>query len=523
MPAAASKTEAGEARLSAQAIIDAAPTPLLVLDSNLNVRTVNREFCRVFQATREEASGVFVYDLANGQWNIPELKELLDGILLGAAHFTSFEVEHDFALLGLRKMLFSGHAIQQGEGWDPLILVSIEDISERKKTEDLLRLHVEVTRVASEAEDLRSLTSQCLAAICRYGRWQVAQAWFLDESQLLLRCDQDSAYAIQDLSAFREVSFATPLAKGVDLPGTVWRTSKAVWLSDLTRQMGSPRAATALAAGFKSGFAFPIAGGDELIGVWEFLSTQPSDQDVNFLEAMEGLGKHLALVYQSRRTEQSLKTLTGRLITLQDDERRRIARELHDSTAQSLAALSMNMILISNEASALSPRAAKLLADSGALLDQIGGEVRDVARLLHPPMLDEVGLSSALQWLVQCSGLQVEVNVPADLDRLPREIETALFRIVQEGLSNVRRHAGTDNAKVQLIRSRGKIELIISDDGKGASTAARQGVATSVMSSGLGVESMRQRVRQLGGQFDIMPAEPGTTIKVVLPIPTEQK
>jgi signal transduction histidine kinase len=183
----------------------------------------------------------------------------------------------------------------------------------------------------------------------------------------------------------------------------------------------------------------------------------------------------------------------------------------------------MNMIIISAEASALSPKAAKLLADSGTLLDQIGGEVRDLARLLHPPMLDEVGLDSALQWLVQHSGLHVDLVVTPNLERLPREIETALFRIVQEGLSNVRRHSGTDEAKVILTRSPHRIALTICDKGKGVSVAARKGGTTNAMSSGLGIESMRQRVRQLGGQFDIIPSEPGTTIKVVLPIPTDHK
>jgi signal transduction histidine kinase len=181
----------------------------------------------------------------------------------------------------------------------------------------------------------------------------------------------------------------------------------------------------------------------------------------------------------------------------------------------------MNVAAISTESGKLSPKGARLLSDSAMLLDQIGGEVRDVARLLHPPMLDEVGLASALDWLAQRSNLQVELDVPGNLERLPQEIELALFRIVQEGLSNVRRHAQTDKARVRLTRSSNELELLISDGGKGM--AAARGASPSLLSFGLGIESMRQRVRQLNGQFDIIPSEPGTAIKVVLPLPTERK
>src|SRR5581483_5087430 len=156
-------------------------------------------------------------------------------------------------------------------------------------------------------------------------------------------------------------------------------------------------------------------------------------------------------ITERRRAEESLHRISGRLIQLQDEERRRIARELHDSTAQSLAALSMNLGALSQEAARkLDNSANRIISESLGLAEQCAREVRTLSYLLHPPLLDESGLSDAVQWYAQGfsqrSGIEVSVEIPSGLGRLARELELALFRIVQESLTNVHRHSGSTRA-----------------------------------------------------------------------------
>jgi signal transduction histidine kinase len=224
-------------------------------------------------------------------------------------------------------------------------------------------------------------------------------------------------------------------------------------------------------------------------------------------------------ISERERAEQTLRELSVRLLQTQDDERRRIARELHDSTGQKLAALAMNLSLIGKSAETLDARARKALTESLALLDRSSRDIRTLSYLLHPPLLDERGLTAAVRWFAdgfsQRSGVQVKLELPPDLERLPEEIEIALFRIVQEGLTNTHRHSGSSTATIRLMVDQNHVQLEMQDAGKGLPKPRSDGYVAPL---GVGITGMRERVKQLGGQMKMESDSQGTRIRVILPI-----
>jgi len=217
-----------------------------------------------------------------------------------------------------------------------------------------------------------------------------------------------------------------------------------------------------------------------------------------------------------------LRELTARLMQLQDDERRRIARELHDSIGQICAALSMNLTQAGADIERLS-QTAKSIADSAALVEEMNRGVRTISYLLHPPLLDEAGLPSALRWYVEGfserSKVAVDLKMAKDLGRFTREVETALFRTVQECLTNIHRHSGSPVANVRLDHSAGEIRLMIEDQGHGMPPEKLDEVAGGG-APGVGIRGMRERLRQLGGDLEVNSNGHGTRVEARLPVMT---
>ena len=221
------------------------------------------------------------------------------------------------------------------------------------------------------------------------------------------------------------------------------------------------------------------------------------------------------------RTEHELMKLTERLFCLQDEERRRIARELHDGTAQNLFAISVNLARL-EQLSNDRGDAQQLIAECQSLGDQSLQEIRTLSYLLHPPLLDQAGLVSALQWYVEGftkrSGIYVDLYAPP-IGRLPSDIEMALFRVVQEALTNVRRHSTSETARIRLERKPDEVVLEIKDRGQGLSVAQDNHDSGGLISVGVGIPGMRQRLRQLGGKLEIASNHKGTTISATVPLP----
>lgn len=217
---------------------------------------------------------------------------------------------------------------------------------------------------------------------------------------------------------------------------------------------------------------------------------------------------------------EQLRELSNRLLKTQDDERRKIARELHDSAGQLIAALGMNLGDIHRQAKE-SPQLAEALQDTQNLLQQLNQEIRTMSYLLHPPLLDENGLSQAIQWYLQGlkerSGLEIELDIAEDFGRLPSDMELAIFRIVQESLTNIHRHSGSKTAKIRLSRGPQQLLLEIQDHGKGISEEKL--AAIKAQRTGVGITGMRERIRHFKGEMNIHSRRPGVTITVTLPLP----
>jgi PAS domain S-box-containing protein len=223
------------------------------------------------------------------------------------------------------------------------------------------------------------------------------------------------------------------------------------------------------------------------------------------------------LLIQSDR----FRDLSLRIMKLQDEERRHVARELHDSASQTLAVLGMNLSLLAGFAGDSNPRLTSKLAETQTLFDQLTREIRTTSYLLHPPLLDESGLVPALTWYVQGlaerSQLEIDLQIPHDLGRLPREGELAIFRVVQECLANVLRHSGSQKASIRITRGESSVSVEVQDFGSGMSPEKL--AAIQARGSGVGIRGMRERIRHLNGEMKIESSAAGTTVCIEIPVP----
>ena len=220
-----------------------------------------------------------------------------------------------------------------------------------------------------------------------------------------------------------------------------------------------------------------------------------------------------------RKTRQ-LEFLNARMAMLQDEERRRIARELHDSVGQLLAAIRMNSDLVEPESDKLSPEAATSLGQITVMVDEVSRQIRTISHLLHPPLLDEAGLASALRWYVQGfaerSRIDAQLDIPKDFSRLPKEIELSIFRVAQECLTNIHRHSESPTATVRIRLEGASVRVEVEDAGKGMVVDKDSGFLPSSR-SGVGLRGMRERLRLLGGTLQIHSTACGTTVTAVIP------
>lgn len=247
---------------------------------------------------------------------------------------------------------------------------------------------------------------------------------------------------------------------------------------------------------------------------------------------MRNLSKHLrkaALSHARFETEglertAALQNLSQQLLQVQDEERRRVARDLHDSTGQTLAALKMSLVLL-EEKLPRDQRTSGLLSEIEALADQALREIRTTSYLLHPPLLDEAGFASAAQWFVEGfakrSGVKVRLEIEPHSERLPIAIETALFRVLQEGLTNAHRHSGALEISICFQHQLETATLEIQDCGRGIKPAVLSRLRAASSESGVGLAGMRERLNKLNGKLEIEADENGTLLRAIVPLPAK--
>ncbi len=222
-----------------------------------------------------------------------------------------------------------------------------------------------------------------------------------------------------------------------------------------------------------------------------------------------------------RENEEALQELSVRLLQSQDEERKRISRDLHDSSGQYLAAVQMRLGSIEDQIDG-SPQAETLralIADAQEAISECSKEIRTISYLLHPPTLDIAGLGSAIEWYTdgfsERSGIKVDLEVSPSLDRWPQDLELTIYRLVQEGLTNIHRHSGSKWAGIRLMQEPDRITLEVADTGRGMAASSTE----SPMHAGVGISGIRERVRQVNGQLTIESSPQGTTVRATFPRP----
>jgi PAS domain S-box-containing protein len=262
-----------------------------------------------------------------------------------------------------------------------------------------------------------------------------------------------------------------------------------------------------------------------LTGEWTVARSDGSIHEVEYRAVANILpGLHVIMghdITDRKAAEHSLRQLSARLLQLQEEERSRIARQLHETTAQNLAALRLHLVKISRSAAAGDPAVKPAIDESIALTEQSIAEIRTLSYLLQPPMIEEVGLLPSLRWYVRGfearSGIATTLDAPEEIARLPRQIETAVFRIVQEGLTNIQRHSGSAVARIGIDRQNGHLRVRVEDTGTGLPPELRTN-RFALHSAGVGLAGMEQKARELGGAMTIGSDSNGTQLEVTLPV-----
>jgi len=366
-----------------------------------------------------------------------------------------------------------------------------------------------------------ALRSLCRDALTALGV-EHASIWLIDNDVQALRCRGESgareagpaAYPVVQLKDIAPSLEALRQERVLDLQGAVLGAA----LDPLVRHALAGRGAQSLVAA-------AIRSSGELLGVliaahFSALRHWEADEIV-FLGAMADQFAQVLGAYQREQILEELQVLAGELMRSQDEERRRIGRELHDSTGQTLAALELDLGRLIPSAGALAPEKRALLETCARLAHQCSSEIRTASYLLHPPLLDELGLVSALRWLTdglrERSNIEVRLDLPAAMARLPREQEMALFRVAQEALTNVHRHSASPWVAVRLTSAAGTVRLEVEDAGRGLSLAAPPRVAEGKPTLGVGLAGMRERMRQMGGALLVEFRSTGTLIRASLP------
>ena len=480
-----------KAKEFAEGIIDTVREPLAVLDSDLRVVYASPSFLATFQVSRAETESKLLYRLGNEQWNIPKLRALLEKVTSDDTPVRDFAVTHDFPDLGSRTMLLNARRIHDVQGVEPLILLAIEDVTDRKQMEQVRARLAAIVESSGDAIITKDLNG-------------TIQTWNTGAERLF------------GFSAAEAIGRSITLIVPAEL-----RDDEVEILARLRRGERIEHFDTNRLT--KDGSRIPLSLTISPIrdSSGEVVGASNVARDVTGRKLAEAALKqsHDNLELQVQRRTESLRQLSSSLHHIQDDERRKIARELHDSVGQYLASVKMNLAQVDQPDL---QKAKAALSESNQLLDRCFAEIRTLSYLLHPPLLDERGLAAAVQWYVEGfgdrSGIKANLDISPRIERLPQAVEMALFRILQESLTNVHRHSGSPKVDVRIDLEDREVGLVVRDYGKGIPSEKLELFEAMGGNLGVGLTGMRERILELGGKLKVVSENPGISIRVIVPI-----
>jgi PAS domain S-box-containing protein len=553
-----------------RAIVETTPECVMLVGPDGNVLHMNGPGLAMVGADcAEMVVGRNVYDLIAPE-DRERFREFNHRICGGEKGSLEFDI---VGLRGARRHMETHAApLRQPDGSFMQLAVT-RDISERKRAEEALRQSE--GRLAAEADalaklndwssrlwrirDLKEGLHTVLAGVMELLGANKGNVQLFDAERGVLTAEVQPGFDPESLDLFREVSADDDCACGRAL-----RTGEPVVIEDVeTDALFAPFRSAARAAGFRAMISAPIMGNDgRPVGMLSthFASVhRPTKQDLRRLELYV---RHAAEFIQRCKTEEvlrqsedrfralserldsevrartreleernadvlrqsdQLRELSWQLLRTQDEERRHIARELHDSAGQMLAVLAINLGTLVESAKQKAPEIAESAKESHELVQQLTKEIRTTSYLLHPPLLDENGLPAALSWyirgLAERSGLEIAFNISQEFGRLPREMELVVFRLVQECLTNIHRHSGSKSAVIQIDREIDRVSVAVRDRGRGISPEKLAEIQSG--GSGVGIRGIRERLRQFRGQMRFDSTSAGTTVTVTIPIAPE--
>ena len=463
--------------------------PLLVLDEHLKVQYVNRSFLKNFAVSIEQTKGQFLFDLGNGQWEIPKLRAALAEVVSQGAAFLDFEVEHDFPGLGWKMMVLNARRIEDGHGDEPLMLLAIDDITERKRAEEEVRVAGERFRFMAESMPQKVFTATPNGDIDYFN-----QQW-MEFTGLSFEQIRDRGW--------------TQFVHPEDIEESIRQWQRSI-------DTGNPFTFEHRFRRADGGYRWHLSRAHAMLNakgktiMWISSNTDIDDQK----QAEQVLEKRV-----EERTA-SVRQLSLKVLTMQDEEHRNLSRELHDSLGQHLASMKMSIDRV--QQGEVPGKQTEILSQVLKSLDHCIDETRTISHLLHPPLLDELGFAAAAKWYIEefseRSGIQVNLELSSDSRRLPRSVELPLFRVLQASLSNVHRHAQSPSVDVLFEINAGEAKLEVKDCGKGINRELLVRFNLTGVGAGIGLTGMRERMRELGGRLEIEANGSGTVVRAVIPV-----
>jgi PAS domain S-box-containing protein len=447
---------------------------IVVVNRDYRILMANRAYLNFRRIRREQVVGCLVHEVVRPEVFERELKPRLDQCLQN--HIVKFEMTCSYPHLGERNLFVSYFPIVGSSGVERVASV-LQDITERKRAHELIRQERDRAQSYLDIADVILLALDLQGRITLINRKGCAMLG-CEESELLGRDWVDTC-----------------------LPARIRDELRACFRG--------------LLGGNQTSIENPVvtSSGEERMIAWRnSVLRDGAGQVIGTLSSGED-------ITERKKFESALRRLSGRLLQAQDDERRKVARELHDGIGTYVSGLSLALGKIRTFLDETNPEHRRALSECRELIQAAGGEIRSISYLLYPPTIEALGLESAIEWLVRGfssrSGIIISLQLATDLGRLKAETELTLFRVTQEALNNVYRHSGSSTAAVRLFRESENVVLEIADQGQGM----RPLPVGSTPEFTVGISGMRERVEDVGGKFSVesVPGE-GCTVRAALPL-----